>query len=126
LKPPVEKSFVVISKKGRDKGRIFVVLSSMDAHFVLICDGDTRKLDHPKKKKRIHLQSTPNELPEIIALYELHKLKDSDIRKALAPFQALGSISHPTGGLNAGPDSAGNVRQDADGNIKGGSLFVQK
>ena len=116
MKPPVEKSFVVISKKGRDKGRIFVVLSSLDANFVLVCDGDTRKLDHLKKKKRIHLQATPHELPDIISLYERQQLKDSDVRKALAPFKASGSMSftdsHETA---AGCDTAGTSCPDVDG-----------
>jgi hypothetical protein len=124
LKPQVEKSFVVISKKGRDKGRIFVVLSSMDAYFVLVSDGDTRKLDHLKKKKRIHLQATPHELPEIVALYECKQLKDSDIRKALAPFKATGIIPNPHEIDGCG--TIGNLYPDADGTNKGGSLFVQK
>ena len=87
MKAPIEPGFVVFSKKGRDKGRYFVVLYTVDADFVMIGDGDTRKLDHLKKKRRKHLTSCPIECPELPALLAKGQLKDSDIRKALYPIQ---------------------------------------
>lgn len=83
MKPPILPGYAVFSKKGRDKGRYFVVLYSVDADFVMMADGDTRKLDHMKKKRRKHLAACPHEFPELLALYEKNRLKDSDIRKAL-------------------------------------------
>ena len=83
MKPEILPGSVVFSKKGRDKGRVFVVLLSLDADFVMIADGDTRKLVRPKKKRRRHLTALPAEHPELIALYELKRLKDADLRKAL-------------------------------------------
>ena len=85
MKAPLQKGIVAISKKGRDKGRAFMVLCEMDADFVLVADGHTRKLDKPKKKRRKHLASTSRELPGMLALYELNRLQDSDLRKALLP-----------------------------------------
>ena len=85
MKPPILPGYAVFSKKGRDKGRYFVVLYSVDADFVMMADGDTRKLDHLKKKRRKHLAACPHEFPELIALYQQGKLKDSDIRQALYP-----------------------------------------
>ena len=85
MKAPIEPGRVVFSKKGRDKTRYFVVLYSVDADFVMLSDGDTRKLDHLKKKRRKHLESCPHEAPELIELYQAGKLKDSDIRKVLFP-----------------------------------------
>ena len=85
MKAPIEPGRVVFSKKGRDKTRYFVVLCTVDADFVAISDGDTRKLDHLKKKRRKHLESCPHEAPELIELYQAGKLKDSDIRKVLFP-----------------------------------------
>ena len=85
MKPPILPGYVVFSKKGRDKGRYFVVLYTLDAEFVMIADGETRKLDHLKKKRRKHLAACPHECPELIALYQQGKLKDSDIRKVLYP-----------------------------------------
>ena len=50
---------VVLSTQGRDEGRYFVVLEVIDENFVLMADGLTRKVDHPKKKKVKHLRPTP-------------------------------------------------------------------
>ena len=58
MKPEILPGRVVFSKKGRDKGRYFVVLYSVDADFVMMADGDTRKMDHLKKKRRKHLKTT--------------------------------------------------------------------
>ncbi len=49
---------IVISKAGRDKKRSLIVLECLDENYVLLVDGDLRKLDRPKKKKVIHLQKT--------------------------------------------------------------------
>ena len=87
MKAPIEPGRVVFSKKGRDKTRYFVVLYTVDADFVLMSDGDTRKLDHMKKKRRKHLTACPFEFPEMPQLAAEGKLKDSDIRKALDPIK---------------------------------------
>ena len=84
MKAPIEPGHVVFSKKGRDKTRYFVVLYSVDADFVMMSDGDTRKISHLKKKRRKHLCSCPIEAPELLALYEKGQLKDSDVRKVLS------------------------------------------
>ena len=57
-KIPVEIGRVVISKCGRDEGRIFLVTGEIDEEFVLISDGDTRKIAKQKKKRRKHLKPT--------------------------------------------------------------------
>ena len=87
MKPSILPGIVVFSKKGRDKGRYFVVLYTLDAEFVMMADGDTRKLDHMKKKRRKHLAACPHEFPELLMLQEKGQLKDSDIRKALRSIQ---------------------------------------
>ena len=87
MKPPILPGYAVFSKKGRDKGRYFVVLYTLDAEFVMMADGDTRKLDHMKKKRRKHLAACPHEFPELLMLQEKGQLKDSDIRKALRSIQ---------------------------------------
>ncbi len=97
MKPPILPFYAVFSKKGRDKGRYFVVLYTVDADFVAIADGDTRKIDRPKKKRRKHLASCPHEFPELQSLYAKGQLKDSDVRKALYP------INHQTEGEQASP-----------------------
>jgi len=113
VKAEIFPGSAVLSKKGRDKGRVFVVLYMLDADFAMICDGDTRKLDHPKKKKRLHLSSLPVTLPEITALADQGQLKDSDVRKALAQVRA--KLNFPT----KGPDPATSVSEE-------GRTFVQR
>lgn len=46
---------VVYSKAGRDKGKYFLVIGMMENGYALISDGDTRKLEKPKRKKIKHL-----------------------------------------------------------------------
>ena len=88
MKAKILPGSVVFSKKGRDKDRCFVVLLSLDTDVVLMSDGDTRKLDHMKKKKLRHLSSRPVFFPDLVDMYQKGTLKDSDIRKALAPYRA--------------------------------------
>ena len=88
MKAKILPGSVVFSKKGRDKDRCFVVLLSLDTDVVLMAGGDTRKLDHLKKKKLRHLSSRPAYFPELVDMYQQGTLKDSDIRKALAPYRA--------------------------------------
>ncbi len=46
---------IVSSKAGRDKDRLFVIIDIIDDQYVLIADGDLRKIEKPKKKKVRHL-----------------------------------------------------------------------
>ena len=55
-KAPILTGSVVISTAGRDEGRTFLVVDSLDELYVLISDGDTHKMEKPKKKKRRHLK----------------------------------------------------------------------
>ncbi len=80
------KGQIVFSKSGRDKGRAFIVYDYND-DYVFIVDGDLRKLEKPKKKKKIHIQIT-KKIDEDIKVKLEGKLYilDSDIRKALAKY----------------------------------------
>jgi len=46
---------LVKSKAGRDKDRVFIIIAIIDEQYVLIADGDLRKIDNAKKKKIRHL-----------------------------------------------------------------------
>lgn len=83
---PYETGRVVKSLQGRDAGRYFVVLQVLDEQHVLMADGLTRKLDHPKKKKIKHLHPKPQFVPGIHEGLESRQLLDSDLRKALKAF----------------------------------------
>ena len=84
-KIPVEIGRVVISKCGRDEGRLFLVTGEIDDDFVLISAGDTRKLERQKKKRRKHLKPTlelRNDLRERIMKGEMPE--DFEIRACLS------------------------------------------
>ncbi len=55
---PVDIGSIVISKAGRDQGRRFLVVGEVDDDFVMIANGDLRKMDRQKKKRRKHLKPT--------------------------------------------------------------------
>ena len=57
-KLPIEIGSIVISKAGRDQGRRFLVVGEVDDDFVMIANGELRKLDRLKKKRRKHLKPT--------------------------------------------------------------------
>lgn len=80
---PIETGRVVLSTQGRDEGRYFVILQVLDEQFVLMADGLTRKLDHPKKKKIKHLKTKPVRMDALETLRSSNTLQDASIRKFL-------------------------------------------
>ena len=78
---------LVVSRAGRDKGRPFVVLRTEEG-FVYLVDGDLRKLDRPKKKKRMHVKPYPKKGSCRMELMEGQSLCDADIRKHIAALTA--------------------------------------
>lgn len=83
-KLPFDKGRVVMSLQGRDAGRFFIIVDIVDEQYVMLSDGDSRKLNHPKKKKTKHLHAAPIKMKDFCALESSKQLKDSDIRKFLS------------------------------------------
>ena len=83
-KPPVQAGAVVLSTAGRDEGRVFMVLTSLDDEYVLIVDGETHKVSKPKKKKRKHLKLVRDSIPEALPRLSQGSVEDHEIRKWLA------------------------------------------
>ena len=79
----MEAGRVVLSTQGRDAGRYFIVLEVIDDQFVLMADGLTRKIAHPKKKKVKHLRAKPILVNVEGAALPNKRLQDSDLRSAL-------------------------------------------
>ena len=78
---------LVKSKAGRDKGRVFLICRVLDDQFVLVCDGDLRKLNNPKKKKVKHLMVYKTVLTEFAERLQCNEnLDDAYIRKLLEPY----------------------------------------
>lgn len=75
---------VVFSKTGRDMGRKFIIVDTIDENYVLIADGDLRKVEKPKKKKIKHLSISNkviDSLKELILAGE--KVSNSVIKEFL-------------------------------------------
>lgn len=88
MKPSAyELGRVVLSKQGHDKGKAFLVVGLVDDTYVLIADGDSRKLAKPKKKQAKHLIPKPHVAAEILgAILKQAQTADSDIRKAIQTY----------------------------------------
>ena len=78
-------SAFVKSVAGRDKGRIFIVMSHCDEAHVFISDGKMRRVETPKKKKVKHLRLL-GQHSELISnkLAEDSRVTNPDIRRAIA------------------------------------------
>ena len=81
---PYETGRVVLSTQGRDEGRYFLVVEVLDAGYVLMADGLTRKLAHLKKKKVMHLRAKPLRMDDLAEKRASGQLLDSDLRKFLS------------------------------------------
>ena len=78
---PVELGSIVISKAGRDQGRLFLVVEEVDDDFVMIANGDLRKMDRLKKKRRKHLKPTGTVVQELVdRISNGEKVEDHELR----------------------------------------------
>lgn len=69
------------SLAGHDKGKIYLVLDA-DESYVYLVDGKYRTLDHPKRKKKKHVQidyRIPQWIQQLLSEGKL--VQDSDIIK---------------------------------------------
>jgi ribosomal protein L14E/L6E/L27E len=82
---------IVMSKAGRDKGRLFVVMEVISDEYVLLADGDLRKIENLKKKNIKHLAGHKASLPEIARKIENNeKIENIDLRRAIEPYEIAG------------------------------------
>lgn len=69
----MQTGYVVKSLKGHDANRIYLVLAVLSADFILLADGQYRKIENPKQKRIKHVK---------ILSEQRHDFEcDSDIRK---------------------------------------------
>ena len=84
----IEQSDIVMSLNGRDKGKIFFVLATADI-YAFICNGRSRRLDKPKRKKLKHLRlEAKSDCRAAEKIRSGGKLTNSEVRKALAEYAA--------------------------------------
>lgn len=78
---------VAISKSGRDKGKTFIIWQIVDDTFVLIVDGDLRKVERPKKKRIKHLRCTEDIIEKLNEkLTNNEKITNAEIRRSLVEY----------------------------------------
>lgn len=75
----MQAGYVVKSLKGHDTGRVYLVLAVLSADFILLVDGEYRKLDNPKQKRAKHV--------EILSEEETTFVNDCDVRKICKQFK---------------------------------------
>lgn len=78
----LESGRVVQSLEGRDRKRYFIVLEVPDEAHVLIADGVSHKLHHPKKKNVKHVKAKPVRM-DLNQIFPSGHLLDSDLRTFL-------------------------------------------
>ena len=82
---------ICISRAGRDKGRLFVIVADGGNGYAMIADGTMRKLSKPKRKKLKHLHLTGQCLEQIgDKLRAGQKVFDAEIWSALNNAESKG------------------------------------
>lgn len=79
---------IVSSKAGRDLGRKYLVINILDDNYVLVADGLTRTVSHPKKKNVKHLVGYKLTTDVINAIQE-KKLTNQQLRFVLSSFDDI-------------------------------------
>ena len=76
----------VYAVAGRDKDKYFIAVSG-EKEYLFICDGKSRKVGNPKKKKLKHLSFTGVRDEFILSKLEtVGKLTNKEVRYALSNF----------------------------------------
>ena len=79
---------IIYSKAGRDCGRQFIITGIIDNDYVLISDGDYRRVEKAKKKKVKHIKFTGLVVESIKEKTENQvRIANAEIRKALNSHQ---------------------------------------
>ena len=83
----IAKANIVLSDAGRDRGKLFFVMS-VEGEFLLLADGKSRKVEAPKRKKRKHVRLVSDkELEVSTKIKGEEKITNSELRRALAIFR---------------------------------------
>ena len=83
---------IALSTQGRDAGRYYIIKEVLPGGFVLVCDGNYKKLASPKKKSLKHVRLLPEKVETIAEKFSCGgKVFDSEVYSALKAFNAQGS-----------------------------------
>lgn len=73
-----EVGMLARSKAGHDKGHVYIIMKEENAYVYLV-DGKIRTMDHPKKKKKKHMQI-------ILEKHEISGIDNVGIKRILKLF----------------------------------------
>ena len=83
---------VVYSKSGHDKGDVQMIIR-VEGEYLLLADGKRRKLEKPKRKKKMHVQPTFYVEKDVAAKLQTGAyLLDADIKKALKKYRMVQDV----------------------------------
>lgn len=106
---PLRPGQLVLSTRGRDEGRAYLVMRVDPSGFVWLTDGRYRRQANPKKKNRRHLWTFRQVAHELGRCWEMgERVPDADVRETL---ERLAPAAWEAGrvemGEMAGPKEAG-------------------
>ncbi len=78
---------IVYSRSGRDAGRAFVVVAIEDENYIFIADGDIRRFENAKKKKKKHIIETEF-VDKLISekLINFGRVSNAELRRAVKSY----------------------------------------
>lgn len=85
----IESGSIVVSLKGRDAGKVYLV-KEVREHYLYLCDGATKRLACPKKKKDKHVRLLGASPAIGEKLTGRRQVFDSEIYSALRGYRADG------------------------------------
>ena len=82
----VERSDIVRSCAGRDRGQLFFIVE-LDETYVYLADGKGRRLENPKRKKRRHIELLSRSDSRVAdKIRSGDKVLNSELRRELAVY----------------------------------------
>lgn len=76
---------LVKSTAGRDCGRFFIVVGEIDEKYILLADGDLRRIESPKKKKLKHVKVYEAQAGQVSGrLCEGRGILNAELRKTIS------------------------------------------
>lgn len=92
---------IVISAAGRDKGKAFVVVKVINEHYVIISDGDLRKVENAKMKNIKHLHLTHYQADDLAEYLEKGEVPPNHIvRKNIKKILETSELTGEGGRVN--------------------------
>ena len=83
----IAKSNIVQSSAGRDRGKLFCVMS-VEGEYLLLADGKSRRVESPKRKKRKHVLFVAADDTRLSTKIKgEEKVTNSELRRALAEYR---------------------------------------